>query len=230
MIKSFNELKKIKVARPEKQKASAQKPAEPVRQPVQTDEDLFLQAMNGVRPINSKGRELTPGKSNQAVEPLDEDQESINFLNRLVKGEIEFNVQYSDEYIQGCVQGINTRLFQRLKAGRISTQAHLDLHGQNALQARARLLNFMRSQYINSRKCVLIITGRGKNSPLGAPVLRNEIQLWLTREPLKRIVLAFCSAQPRHGGTGALYVLMRDYKKTRGRINWERYIFEEDDQ
>ncbi len=230
MMKSLSELKKIKIAKPEQKQSSSKKKSRPEEQQVQTEEDLFLRAMNGVRPISGKGRELTPGKHHQSVEPLDEEQEGINFLNRLVRGEIEFNVQYSDEYIQGCVQGLNNRVFRRLKAGRISTQAHLDLHGQNALQAKSMLLSFMRLQYVNSRKCVLIITGRGKNSPLGAPVLRNEIQGWLTREPLKRIVLAFCSAQPRHGGTGALHVLMRDHKKTRGKINWKRYIFDEDDE
>ena len=71
----------------------------------------------------------------------------------------------------------------------------------------------MREQYVHNKRCVLLIPGRGKNSPLGVGVLKKEVQHWLTREPLKRVVLAFCTALPKHGGTGALYVLLRKYKK-----------------
>jgi len=53
-------------------------------------------------------------------------------------------------------------------------------------------------------------------------VLRERLQAWLTRDPFKRIVLAFCTALPKHGGAGALYVLLRKRKKD-GKINWERW-------
>jgi DNA-nicking Smr family endonuclease len=85
----------------------------------------------------------------------------------------------------------------------------------------------MREQYSQNKRCVLLIPGRGLNSPLGIGVLKREVQHWLTREPLKRVVLAFCTALPRHGGTGALYVLLRKYKKTRGKVIWDRYLKDE---
>jgi len=40
---------------------------------------------------------------------------------------------------------------------------------------------------------------------------------------LKRVVLAFSTAIPKHGGAGAVYVLLRKYKRSRGKILWERY-------
>lgn len=39
--------------------------------------------------------------------------------------------------------------------------------------------------------------------------------------PLKRIVLAFTTALPRHGGSGAVYLLLRQARKERGKIFWE---------
>ena len=145
-------------------------------------------------------------------------------LEKFLRGEIEFDIQFSDEYVEGYVHGLDSRIFRKLKNGGFSVQAHLDMHGMNTDQARLALLYFMREQYSQNKRCVLLIPGRGLNSPLGIGVLKREVQHWLTREPLKRVVLAFCTALPRHGGTGALYVLLRKYKKTRGKVIWDRYL------
>ncbi len=228
-MKSLKDLKKIKIAPQKKAEPQPVLKKEQEHSPPENDEDLFLQAMQGVNPMSGKGREISVQKSQKPVMPSNDDHEAIETLNRLVNGQLKFDIEYSDEYIQGYVQGINSKTFRKFKAGKISIQAHLDMHGLNTLQARLRLLNFMREQYINNKKCVLLIPGRGKNSPLGTPVLRNEVQTWLTQEPLKRIVLAFCSAQPNHGGTGALYVLLRNFKKTGGKVFWEKYLLDLDD-
>lgn len=228
-MKSLKDLKKIKIAPKKKVEPQPVLEKEQEQNPPQSEENLFLRAMQGVSPISGKGREISLQKKQKPVMPSNDDDDAIETLSRLVNGQLKFDIEYSDEYIQGYVQGINSKTFRKFKAGKISIQAHLDLHGLNTLQARIRLLNFMREQYINSRKCVLLIPGRGKNSPLGTPVLRNEVQAWLTQEPLKRIVLAFCSAQPNHGGTGALYVLLRNFKKTGGKIFWEKYMLDLDD-
>ena len=45
---------------------------------------------------------------------------------------------------------------------------------------------------------------------------------WLTHDPLKRVVLAFTTALPRHGGTGALYLLLRKFKKVKGKARFEK--------
>jgi len=226
-MKSLKDLKKVKITPKKKKKPGPELELEqePLHGHPPDDEDVFFRAMQGVRPLEGRGRDIAPDSTRQNIESIETDN-SLDILNKLVNGHIEFDIEYSDEYIHGYVQGIDSRTLRKLKAGSLSIQAHLDLHGLNTIQARMRLLNFMREQYISSKKCVLLIPGRGKNSPLGAAVLRNEVQTWLTREPLKRIVLAFCSAQPRHGGTGALYVLLRNYKKTGGKIFWDKYLID----
>ncbi|MBT8762522.1 Smr/MutS family protein [Desulfohalobiaceae bacterium Ax17] len=222
MYKPFDKLKKIKI--PDRQP----KPVPIKEETVDQDEDekaLFLSAMAGVKPLKKKGRQV-PGHKNFLQSRPNKDSAEQDALEKFLRGEIEFDIEFSDEYVHGYVHGLDSRIFRKLKNGQFSIQAHLDLHGMNTDQAKLALLYFMREQYVHNKRCVLLIPGRGKNSPLGMGVLKKEVQHWLTREPLKRVVLAFCTALPKHGGTGALYVLLRKYKKTRGKIIWDKYLLD----
>ena len=112
-------------------------------------------------------------------------------------------------------------IMNKLRAGGLSPEAHLDLHGLNAQQAFETLRGFMRGSWYKGLRTILVVPGRGKNSPDGVGVLRGKLQSWLTQDPFKRVVLAFCTAQPHDGGPGSVYVLLRKYKK-KGRVYWER--------
>lgn len=186
------------------------------------DMDLFWQAMADVKPLKQKGPEV-PGAKKKTVSKVKEDKE----LDKFLAGNFEFLVEYTDEYLQGVVKGVNQKILNKLKRGEFSIEATLDLHGFTVDDARIVLLEFIRDSYIQNKRCLLLIPGRGINSPLGFGILKREVQGWLTREPLKRIVLAFCSALPCHGGAGAIYVLLRKYKKSRGKIIWDRYLYPE---
>jgi len=83
------------------------------------------------------------------------------------------------------------------------------LHGLNRLEARGEVREFITECFAARRRCVLIIAGRGLNSRDKEPVLKNNLPIWLTRAPLKRMVLAFASARSYDGGWGAFYVLLR---------------------
>lgn len=179
----------------------------------------FSKAMEGVTPIFSKGRELQlkPDKSAAKVQV---DHNLV--LQELIDGKLEFSLEYSGEFVECQVVGLDTLVLDKLKAGQYSPEAHVDLHGQNAEQAHSSLLHFIRNSYQRNLRNVIVVTGRGLNSPNGISVLRDRIQSWLTREPFKRVVLAFCTARAHDGGPGALYVLLRKYKKSRGKIFWDR--------
>ena len=227
MIKSLKDLVRLKIESREQSRDKSASEAAVPETTSSSDSELFYSAMSQVKPLKSKGRDI-PVEVQVQDESTAESDEVLQTLYRLINGEIEFDIHFSEEYVQGFVQGINSKTFRRLRNGELSIQAHVDLHGFNSEQARAELLCFIREQYIHNKKCVLVIPGRGKNSPQGAGVLRNEIQNWLTQDPLKRIVLAFCSALPRHGGTGALYVLLRGYKKNKGKVFWDKYLLDPD--
>lgn len=185
------------------------------------DEDLemFARAVGGVAPLDRKGRDIPVPP---AKRPGPGEKSDIQALRDLVDGKVEFAMEMTEEYIEGHVIGLDHLVIAKMRAGNYHPEAHLDMHGLNANQAYEHLVGFMRGAYYKGFRCVLVIPGRGKNSPDGLGVLREKLQLWLTQEPFKRVVLAFCTAQAVHGGPGALYVLLRKYKKNRGKIHWDR--------
>jgi DNA-nicking Smr family endonuclease len=101
---------------------------------------------------------------------------------------------------------------ERLKRGRHRIEAQLDLHGMTQAAAHRALFGFVVSAREAGRRCVLVITGRGLNGDVdtGEPgILRRAVPRWLDEPGLRPHVLAIAPAQPRHGGAGALYLLLR---------------------
>jgi len=185
----------------------------------QPDLDLFDKAMNGVAPLAARGREVPRKRPVPAAATGGRSPAVI--MQEILNGRIEFALHNTREYLEGSVVGVDPHVVARLKAGALSPEAHIDLHGLNAEQARESLSAFIQNAYQRNMRTVLVITGRGKNSPEGFAVLRNLISVWLTHEPFKRVVLAFCSARQTDGGLGALYVLLRKYRKSLGKIQWD---------
>lgn len=181
---------------------------------------LFAKAMDDVAPVSKRGREIhTPAETKAPLHPSGKTPAQI--MQEIIDGRIEFAIQHTGEYMEGFVQGVSPEVLDKLREGQLSPEGHVDLHGLNALQAYTELTRFIKNAYQRNMRTVTVITGRGINSPDGIAVIRNLIQEWLTHDPFKRVVLAFCSAQPRDGGAGALYVLLRKYKKSLGKIQWE---------
>jgi DNA-nicking Smr family endonuclease len=101
---------------------------------------------------------------------------------------------------------LDRRTWLRLRRGLLEIEARLDLHGDTQEAARRRLDAFIERARAGNRRCVLVITGRGVRS---GGVLRQMVPRWLGETPNRERVLAYADAQPRHGGHGALYVLLR---------------------
>ena len=187
--------------------------------------ELFSQAMQGVLPVSGKGRDVAApvegGRNTFTHDPA-------KGLREVLEGKVEFALHHTDEYVEGFVVGVDPLVLARLRAGQYSPEKHLDLHGMNAGQAHDALIRFIKDAYQKGLRTVVVVTGRGRNSPGGMGVLRSLLQQWLSREPFKRVVLAFCTARPHDGGPGAVYVLLRKYKKSRGKIIWERTPSDDD--
>jgi DNA-nicking Smr family endonuclease len=98
---------------------------------------------------------------------------------------------------------------RRLRDGAFALEAHLDLHGLDRHEAKSAVRDFIERARSEGRRCVLLVHGRGLGSKEGVPVLKERLREWLTRGGIGRKVLAFASARPCDGGTGALYVLLR---------------------
>lgn len=120
------------------------------------------------------------------------------------------------------VAGLDHRLAERLRRGRLPIEGRIDLHGLTQAEAHRALDAFLASAQRCGKRCVLVITGKGGDRaqsasvpgarfglPEGRGVLRELVPRWLGEGANARRVLAIASAQPRHGGAGALYVYLR---------------------
>jgi DNA-nicking Smr family endonuclease len=107
---------------------------------------------------------------------------------------------------------------ERLKRGKHPVEARLDLHGMTQSEAHRALAGFIRVSRAAGKRCVLVITGRGsaKGPNSGGGVLRAAVPRWLDEPEFRPHLLAIAPAQPRDGGTGALYVMLRRTRAGRG--------------
>ena len=110
-----------------------------------------------------------------------------------------------DEYM---APGLQHREMHRLKQGkfRIGDNNKIDLHGLTRDEAYQAFHEFLDHCMLNGIHHIIVICGKGIHSPTGKPVLKSAIRGWLVEHGK---VLAYCPAQMKNGGSGALYVLLK---------------------
>jgi DNA-nicking Smr family endonuclease len=108
----------------------------------------------------------------------------------------------------GSRDDLDRRRAERLSRGKLPIEATLDLHGLRQAEAHRRLEAFLADSQAAGKRCVLVVTGKGLHKE-EAGVLRAAVPRWLNEPPNRTRVLSFDYAQQRHGGTGALYILLR---------------------
>lgn len=108
----------------------------------------------------------------------------------------------------GAAAGVDGRAAARLRRGLMRPEARLDLHGHTLEQAHRALAGFIDRAAGEGRRCVLVITGKGGVGRTGGTI-RSEFPRWLNQPGLRPRILAFVEAQPKDGGAGAFYVLLR---------------------
>ena len=163
------------------------------------DNDLFSKAMQGVKTLSSdranlKAKPSTIKKRNEVVENQIADTLSDEFITEC------------DDFLEFMRPGIQKSYLKQIRNGKIEIEDHLDLHGYRRDDARKTLLNFLEHAQQESLKLVRIVHGKGYHSDESQPVLKAMLNKWLQSIPE---VLAFVSAIPRDGGTGAVYVLLK---------------------
>ena len=189
-------------------------PKEAPRKPdLEGEMSSFLDAMAGVTPIPEGKRRSLHGSGSRAKPshpPTDESRQVMERLQGLVRGSVDLDITFSDEYIEGAVQGFSRKLMKKLKRGEMPVQGHIDLHGLIKQDAETAVTDFLLESFRNGLRCVLIVHGRGLNSPESLPVLKEGLPQWLNRGRVRKVVLAFATARPYDGGTGATYVFLRN--------------------
>lgn len=108
-----------------------------------------------------------------------------------------------DEFLRN---GLSRMTLRKMRRGHWPVQDSLDLHGNTGDTARKLLQEFLHKAAQRGLRCVLVIHGKGMNSPSGEAVLRRLTRHWLMQRP---DVLAYCDAPPGGGGSGAALVLLK---------------------
>ena len=98
---------------------------------------------------------------------------------------------------------------KKLRAGKIRPQQTIDLHGFTRDNAYRRLCHEVARATTADFRCLLVIHGKGQHSSSGAVTIRDALSDWLTQPPLAQHVAGCTLAQPKDGGSGASYLLLR---------------------
>ena len=161
------------------------------------DRALFRQTISGTAPIpdpndqaNSNPEEIPPQSDGQAVPTSDRNH---------AKGILS---QDGDLFYRA---GVQKNTLKNLKRGRFKAHAEIDLHGCTRREALRYLQTFLDRCRAEQLDCVRVVTGRGRSSPGHRSVIREATLDTLRHEPR---VLAYSSAPPSDGGSGAFYVLL----------------------
>ena len=189
------------------------------------EEEAFLREMADVRPLNRAPRAARAGKARRdGMADLEQRRraavaETGPDRNRLtVEGIEPLDPWYILDYKR---PGVQNGVFRRLKQGRYDMEARLDLHRMTVARARRELFEFFEESHRLGLRCVQVVHGRGegRGDREANAVLKGYVDCWLRELP---VVQGFHSAQPRHGGTGAVYVLVRKSEEKK-RENRERF-------
>lgn len=174
----------------------------------------FLEEMRDVAPIRRHDRadiqptrQLTPGhlmRQRAAVMDVERD------FNPLTSEHIEL-LGPNDE-LSFKRDGVQNGVFKKLRLGQYALEARLDLHRKTVEQARQEVFAFVRDCLRYDLRSVLILHGKGERNPDQIAQIKSHLAKWLPELP---DVMAFHSAQRQHGGTGAVYVMLRKSKEAR---------------
>ena len=102
--------------------------------------------------------------------------------------------------------GVPETVLRRLRRGDYRVEAEIDLHGLTAAASAVQLAQFLQYARSQRMRCVRVIHGKGLRSGQRGPVLKKTVNALLRRADA---VLAFASARPAAGGTGATLVLLQ---------------------
>ena len=171
-----------------------------------TDEDreLFRRTVGDVRRIEDD--HIPPERIGRAPRPRGPVRnEASSDFRGFVESEWTSDIAPGD-MLSFAREGVQRRELERLRRGRIRIEASLDLHGRTVAAAVVALDDFLEDSLRRGRRCVHIVHGKGFGSRGELPIMKAHVDRWLRD---RSEVLAFRSATPPDGGTGALYVLLR---------------------
>ena len=181
----------------------------------EVEEDIdFLQAMQGVRPLKQVVELVSFPPPKLALHPHKrlkhhhrEEHQVEHWWQHSKAPHQAAHLVHSIAKLFYVHPSVSDKRLQQLRQGRFSTRCIIDLHGMNELEASEALTHWLLQCRLYGDKFALIIHGKGIGSDQHEPVLKNLVNWWLRNQSR---VLAFCSARECDGGSGAVYVLLKN--------------------
>jgi len=169
------------------------------------DGNLFRDAIGRVRPL-AREHDALPERPRPAPEPEQSRLDEARVRDELLTHAIDPGAIELGDEISYLKQGQSQRLLQKLRRGQFSVRAEIDLHEMSVAVAREAVRMFIDDCRRHGELCVRIVHGKGLRSKAHGPVLKQMTDTLLRQ---RGDVLAFTSARPAEGGTGAVIVLLR---------------------
>lgn len=169
------------------------------------DSGLFRRMMGDARPLapDHRAPDFKPRPRARARFKR-EDETAV--LRESLEADIEEIETGAGESLRFHRPAVGRRTMRKLARGSFSVQDEVDLHGMTVSEARVALRDFIHDSSLRGFTCVRVVHGKGLGSGHRGPVLKGKVNNWLRRW---EEVLAFVSTRQVHGGTGAVYVLLR---------------------
>ena len=171
------------------------------------DIQLFRDFCKNVRALTSKGsHRFIPAppkplhKRRNVLELPDETLKSVPLR------EAPKEWQTADSSFSFSNPGPQRKILKNLRGGKLRIEAKLDLHRMVTADAHEATLHFIERSQTHNMRVLLIVHGKGNFSKDQKPILKSFLLDWLSTHPA---VLAVETAIPADGGTGAVYVLIR---------------------
>ena len=172
------------------------------------DFSLFKSAVRGVKPITHDRAETGKPRANRAQTNSRRANAVVSNSETRIDGLSDLfviDVAAEDE-LYWSRDGVQESQMRKLKAGQIPFEGSLDLHGLSVEKARELLWDFLAEAGKYEIRCVRVTHGKAARIDGKRPLIKSHVNTWLRQHPQ---VLGFASCLPRHGGTGAIYVILK---------------------
>ncbi|CAD5110102.1 Smr/MutS family protein [Zestomonas carbonaria] len=172
------------------------------------DFSLFKTEMRGVKPIKHDRADTGKPKTDRTRLATLRQAATERVESTKVDGlsdQFVIDVGAEDE-LYWARDGVQDGQMRKLKQGQVSFEGSLDLHGMTVEKARDTLWEFIAEANRLEIRCVRVTHGKAARMDGKRPLIKSHVNTWLRQHPQ---VLGFTSCLPRHGGTGAIYVLLK---------------------
>ena len=169
------------------------------------DSISFADMLDGVKVLATTDKVVHDSPKPRPV-PVQSARDEQRIMQELLVSPNEFEEMQPGDSLSYVQPGIQKQVFRKLKRGQYSIEAELDLHGLTRDEAQQQLNEFIFEVRERGMRCIRIIHGKGYGSSNQGPVIKPLVNQWLRK---RNEILAFCSARPVDGGTGAVYVLVK---------------------